>query len=106
MWFSKSIPSVTAADAAKKVGTPGAVLVDVRSQGEFASGHAKGAHNCPLPTLSDCLAKLQTFSEVYVICQSGGRSSAAVSSLLAQSINAINVEGGTSAWRALGLPTA
>lgn len=106
MWFSNPIPSVKATEAAKKVGTAGAVLVDVRSHGEYASGHAKGAEHCPLPSLKDCVPKLLTFSEVYVICQSGGRSAAAVSALLAQNINAINVEGGTSAWRALGLPTS
>ena len=49
---------------------------------------------------------LNKFKEVYVICQSGGRSSTAVAQLLPEKIIAINVAGGTSAWRAAGLPIA
>lgn len=106
MSFFKSTPSVSVTEAAQKAHAEGAVIVDVRMPEEFASGHASGAFNCPLPSLAKCLEKLKKFSAVYVICQSGGRSSAAVSQLLSQNINAINVSGGTLAWRAQGLPIA
>ena len=83
-----------------------AVLVDVRSPAEYASGHAAGSRNCPLPSLSDCVEKLKGFAEVYVICLSGGRGSAAVSAMRAAGINAINISGGTLAWSAHGLPVS
>lgn len=106
MGFFSSIPSVSATEAAQKLRGDGVVLVDVRSPEEYADGHASGALNCPLPSLAECVDKLKNFAEVYVICQSGGRSSVAVSKLLSQSVRAVNVAGGTSAWRAYGLPTS
>jgi len=104
MGFFSSIPSVSVTEAAQRLHSDNALLIDVRSSAEFASGHAQGARNCPLPSLAQCIDKLKNFSEVYVICQSGGRSSAAVSMLLSQKLPAINIAGGTSAWHAHGLP--
>ncbi len=106
MGFFSSVPSVSVEEARQKSGHAGAVLVDVRNPDEFAAGHAKGAQNCPLPVLATCVDKLKGFSEVYVICQSGGRSAQAVSSLLSAQVPAYNVTGGTSAWRRSGLPIA
>lgn len=106
MSFFSRVPSVSVADAAARAASPDAVLVDVRSPHEYAGGHAQGAINCPLPSLSACVDKLKRYSEVYVICQSGGRSSAATTALLGTQINAVNVAGGTLAWHAAGLPLA
>lgn len=106
MGFFSSVPSVTAVAAERLLHNKGAILVDVRSPDEFASGHARGAENCPLPVLSACVDKLKGYSEVYVICQSGGRSAMAVSALRSEDVRAINVSGGTSAWRAHGLAIA
>ena len=36
----------------------GAMIVDVRSQGEFKSGHIKGAVNIPLPEIAGSLSKI------------------------------------------------
>ncbi|HEY6022382.1 MAG TPA: rhodanese-like domain-containing protein [Candidatus Paceibacterota bacterium] len=104
MGFFSKIPSVTAPQAAEHTKRDGTVLIDVRSEVEFASGHAKSAINCPLPSLRNCVERLRSFVSVYVICQSGGRSSTATSMLISEKINATNVAGGTSAWRAHGLP--
>lgn len=106
MGFFSSTPSVTVAEAAQKLQGGSAVLIDVRSPEEYARGHAHGARNYPLPSLSDCVEKLKDFAEVYVICHSGARGAAAVSVLRAAGIPAINVSGGTSAWQAHGLPSS
>ena len=84
-------------------------LVDVRSAGEFASGHAVGARSVPLSTVSKetVLAGRQTPADhpIYVICQSGGRSRSACAKLIADGLdNVVNVEGGTSARKSAGLP--
>lgn len=55
----------------------GALLVDVRTPGEFASGHVKGSVNIPLDKLSSQLSKLKNQKNIVVFCQSGGRSSQA-----------------------------
>lgn len=59
----------------------GAVLVDVRSQGEFASGNVKGSVNIPLDKLLSQLGKLKKDKTIVVFCASGMRSSQAKSIL-------------------------
>lgn len=103
MGFFSSVPSITVDEAAKRIHDKTVAFIDVRSAEEYASGHAVGAQNYPLPSLGTHTGALKKFSEVYVICQSGGRSSSAVAQLLREKINAINVAGGTSAWRSAGL---
>jgi rhodanese-related sulfurtransferase len=84
-------------------------LIDVRSPGEYQSLHAEPAKNIPLDQLrGEALADLVRRSSrhtVYVICQKGGRGQTACEKLLAAGAEHIaNVEGGTSAWAAAGLP--
>lgn len=81
------------------------VLVDVRTPAEFASGHVPGAVNIPLDAVGQTteLDGLES-QEIYLICQSGGRSSRAQQLLSAKSFTTINVRGGTAAWRAAGFP--
>jgi rhodanese-related sulfurtransferase len=107
MWpfTSTPTPSVSVTDAAQKVQGANVAFIDVRTPAEYEAGHAKGAQNYPLGTLdASQIEKLQKYAEVYVICQSGNRSSSATRALVSGSVNAFNVNGGTSAWRAAGLP--
>jgi len=57
----------------------GALLLDVRTRGEFASGHANGSKNIPLDELSRSLKQLDKEQHIVVVCASGMRSSQAVS---------------------------
>ena len=52
----------------------GALLVDVRSPQEFASGSVKGAVNIPLERLRAELPRFKGKSGVVVFCLSGSRS--------------------------------
>ncbi len=52
----------------------GATLVDVRSAAEYASGHAPGTVNIPLPELGSRLAEIPKSSLVVLGCASGSRS--------------------------------
>jgi rhodanese-related sulfurtransferase len=82
-------------------------VVDVRSPAEFAAGHVPQALNIPIDQLkarTDELAAYQT-APIAVICESGGRSLAASSTLVrAGFTGVVDVEGGTRAWRMLGHP--
>lgn len=103
--FFNSNPSISTTEVVKRVGEPGVAFIDVRTPEEYKAGHAKGAENYPLQQFSpSVIEKLKNYDTVYVICQSGGRSSTAVSHLRGEKINAINVSGGTSAWQANHLP--
>lgn len=84
-------------------------MVDVRWPGEFAAVHATGARLLPLGSLTS--EKVQSsrpenaVGPIYVICQSGGRSQRACAQLLQAGVtDVVNVEGGTAAWIAAGLP--
>lgn len=59
----------------------GAFLVDVRSPGEFAEGHAKGSVNIPVDQIQNQIAKFKDKKHVVVFCRSGMRSSQAKSTL-------------------------
>jgi phage shock protein E len=61
----------------KKIISEGAFLVDVRSRGEFSSGHVSGSVNVPLDQLRSQLAKFKDKNKIVVFCQSGMRSSQA-----------------------------
>lgn len=82
------------------------VVVDVREPVEYVSGHAPKAASIPLGELVARVEELDRDETIYVICESGGRSAQAVEWLNTQGFDAVNVEGGTSAWRNAGLPVA
>jgi rhodanese-related sulfurtransferase len=52
----------------------GAVLIDVRSAGEFANGNAPGTINIPLQELSSRLDQIPKSSPIVLCCASGTRS--------------------------------
>lgn len=84
-------------------------IVDVRTPLEFSEVRATTARNIPLDAL-DPHAVMKQRSEsakdpLYVICKSGARSAKACQKFIdAGYANVINVEGGTEAWLAAGLP--
>ena len=55
----------------------GAVILDVRTEQEFKSGHVKGSINIPLDKLSKNLSKLKKDKPVITCCASGMRSATA-----------------------------
>lgn len=61
----------------KEIIEAGAVLIDVRSPGEFASGHIKGSVNIPLDQIGSQLQVLKKDKPIVVFCRSGNRSRAA-----------------------------
>ncbi|GAA2093718.1 hypothetical protein GCM10009841_03640 [Microlunatus panaciterrae] len=77
-------------------------VVDVREREEFASGHVPGARWIPMGQLTNRLAEIDRTQPVYVICATGGRSSAMTDVLRHHGFDARSVAGGTSAWMAAG----
>ena len=59
----------------------GAVIVDVRTKGEYQGGHIKGSLNIPLRNLPDQQSKLKKDKAVITCCASGSRSASAKSML-------------------------
>ena len=58
--------------------TPGAVLLDVRTEEEFSDGRVPGSRNVPLPTIPTIEGIItDKDTPVFVYCLSGGRSNRA-----------------------------
>jgi rhodanese-related sulfurtransferase len=55
----------------------GAIIVDVRTEREFNSGHVKGSVNIPLDKLAKNTSKLKKDKPVITCCASGARSATA-----------------------------
>lgn len=55
----------------------GAQIIDVRTKGEYASGHIKGSINIPLNELSSQVKKIKKDKVVITCCASGMRSASA-----------------------------
>lgn len=69
----------------------GGVIVDVRTKGEYNSGHIKGSINIPLDQLSSNLKKFKTEQPIITCCASGMRSGAAKSLLKSKGfVNTVN----------------
>jgi rhodanese-related sulfurtransferase len=92
--------------AAELASTDSPVLLDVRTAGEFASGHIAGAINVPVTSLSARLSSLglPAGRPVVAICLSAHRSPPAVRLLRRVGVEARQLAGGMIAWRLAGLP--
>jgi len=76
----------------------GAIIIDVRSNEEYRSGHVMGSKNTPLPTLQHEIAKIKSWNKpIIACCQSGMRSAQATSILNKNGIDCINGGG----WNSL-----
>lgn len=77
----------------------GAIIIDVRTKGEFNGGHIKGSINIPVDKLSASLPKVKAKDKpIITCCASGGRSASAKSILKANGFT--NVYNG-GAWQSL-----
>ena len=72
----------------------GALIVDVRTKGEYHGGHIKGSINIPLDSLTNELKKINKDSIVITCCASGIRSAAAKNLLLSNEFKEVYNGGG------------
>jgi phage shock protein E len=78
--------------------TKSAVVIDVRTIGEFSEGHIKGSKNIPLDTISSKVDDIKKLDKpVIVCCRSGMRSAQAASILKSAGVDVINGGG----WQSL-----
>lgn len=76
----------------------GAVIIDVRTTGEYKEGHIKGSKNIPLDTIFSKAAEIKKLNKpIIVCCRSGMRSGQAAAILKNSGIEVMN--GGS--WQSL-----
>lgn len=88
---------ISGKDARDKVAA-GALLLDVRSEGEFRSGAIPGAKNIPVQSLASRLGELERGRPIVVYCASGMRSSSAASLLKRSGFADVHDLGPAAAW--------
>lgn len=76
----------------------GATLLDVRTPGEFASGHISGAVNIPLSDLSGRISELRADRAIVVYCRTGRRSAIAAKLLRERGVGTVTDLGAISNW--------
>lgn len=77
--------------------TQGAVLLDVRTPGEFTAGHIEGATNIDFenPSFASELLKLDKEKSYFVYCRSGNRSGQAITLMKSEGFkNIYELQGG------------
>lgn len=82
-----------------QLASEGAVILDVRSHGEYVSGHIEGSINIPVNKLSENLNKLKSKNiPVITCCASGMRSASAKGILESKGFTKV-INGGS--WQSL-----
>jgi rhodanese-related sulfurtransferase len=78
----------------------GAIILDVRSKGEYAGGHIKGSMNISVDQLQNNLGKLKDKNQpIITCCASGMRSASAKSILKSNGFSQVYNGGGWSSLR-------
>lgn len=93
--------SGTTSDEAHQLVKQGAFLLDVRTAGEFSSGHIQGAVNISVQELESKLASLPAKKDtpIVVYCQSGRRSAMAKEMLEKAGYTKVSDLGAMANWK-------
>jgi phage shock protein E len=79
--FIKNLLGIAPQTDLSEILKSGAQIIDVRSKGEFQSGHIKGSVNIPLHNLHNQITKIKKNKPIITCCASGMRSGSAKSIL-------------------------
>jgi rhodanese-related sulfurtransferase len=99
--FGPDVPSVAPIEVAGRV-ADGWMLLDVRTDGEWAEGRIPGAVHIPMDQLMGRIDEVA--DRVVCVCAVGARSGRVAEYLKAQGHQAVNLDGGLYAWVDAGLP--
>jgi len=103
---AENYTNVTAQEAKTMIDTnPLLVILDVREQHEYDSGHIRNTLLIPLGELTSRLGELDKQSEILVYCLTGGRGASASQLLVENEFEYVyNMLGGITAWSEAGYP--
>jgi rhodanese-related sulfurtransferase len=101
------VPNLSASEAVALINRNNAIVLDVRSEAEFAGGHIVDAKHIPLDTLAERINQLKKYQDkpILVNCQRGMRSAKACDILRQAEFKQVNnLQGGLDAWIEAKLP--
>jgi len=99
--------SLSTSEAINLINRNHALVLDVRNDAEFASGHIVDAKHIPLDELAERLTELNKYKDkpILVNCQRGARSAKACEILRKAEFTQVkNLQGGLDAWLTAKLP--
>jgi rhodanese-related sulfurtransferase len=98
-------PALSTLQATQLINGRNAVVVDVRTPEEFATGSLPGARNIPVDKFDQKMRDIKKDKPLIVVCASGSRAGRAAAQLRASGYGEVYVlAGGLAAWREAGLP--
>mgnify|MGYP006292936575 CR=1 FL=1 len=104
MTLEEDAPDLTPAEV-RALQEAGALLVDVREHVEWEAGRIPGAWHLPLSEVQDRWRDLPDADRTVFVCRSGARSRQAADAFAAAGRpGCANLQGGSQAWVAAGLP--
>ena len=105
--IAQQSPNLSINDFEKGVKKPNVQVLDVRTVGEYETGHLKNAVLADWNNQEEFKKKEQTLDKskpVYTYCLVGGRSAAAAKWLTTKGYKVYNMDGGIAAWKKAGKP--
>jgi rhodanese-related sulfurtransferase len=99
--------TVDAAKFSQAIAAPGVQILDVRTAGEFKSGHIANALQANWLDEKEFKNRTQHLDKtktIFIYCQSGGRSASAQEALMQAGYQVVNLEGGMSNWKMQQMP--
>ncbi len=110
VWTSVSTTGpgqLSPADAVRLISREDAVVIDLRSDGEFRNGHVVNAVHVPFDQIEGRLRRLEKYRRKPVIaaCRTGQQSAAAARRLRTEGFEQVHrLQGGMVAWQNADLP--
>jgi len=102
----QTIATLTVVEVSTQLKRDHPVVLDVRSEGEWKSGHIPGSLNLPLGSLDQLLAQVPEDRPLIVHCQTGARAAMAASLLRARGFEDVRLfPGGFAEWQGAGKST-
>jgi len=99
--FANEVAAVQPGEAAARV-AEGWMLLDVRTDDEWAGGRIAGSVHIPMDQLMQRMDEVD--DRVVCVCAVGARSARVAQFLNAQGREAVNLDGGLDAWASGGFP--
>lgn len=103
----RGVKEVGSGEALQLINHKNALVLDVRDENEFNTGHILNSMQIPLGKLRERIGELERYRErpIVVVCRSGQRTTAACVLLGKQGFGQVyNLAGGVLAWQKAGLP--
>ena len=104
---SSGVPNLTPNEAVILMNRNPVLILDVRDEAEFATGHISNAKHIPVAELESRIKEIQKYKDKPVIinCQAGMRSAKACAVLRKLEFTQLhNLQGGLNAWTQAKLP--